>query len=117
MGNSHAEAKRAVEAGYWNLYRYNPLLKEKGENPFVLDSKAPTGSFREFLMGEVRYSLLMKKFPEQAEALFVKTEQDAMDRLEQYRRLAGQMSAALTPDNARKKPAKETECGQRAAAD
>jgi pyruvate-ferredoxin/flavodoxin oxidoreductase len=92
MGKSHSEAKRAVEAGYWSLYRYNPLLKDEGKNPFVLDSKMPTRNFREFLMGEVRYSSLLKKFPEQAEDLFAKTERDAMDRLEQYRRLAGQDS-------------------------
>jgi len=88
MGYSQEEAKRAVECGYWALYRYDPQLKEAGKNPFVLDSKKPTKSFRDFLMGEVRYSSLMKKFPEQAEALFAKTEKDAMDRLGEYRRLA-----------------------------
>ena len=90
MGHSNEEAKRAVECGYWALYRYNPLLKDTGQNPFTLDSSKPSGSFREFLMGEVRYSSLLKKFPEQAEALFAKTERDALDRLEQYRRLAGE---------------------------
>jgi pyruvate-ferredoxin/flavodoxin oxidoreductase len=88
MGYSQEETKRAVECGYWALYRYNPQWKEEGKNPFVLDSKKPTKSFRDFLMGEVRYSSLMKKFPEQAEALFAKTEQDAMDRLKGYRILA-----------------------------
>ncbi len=63
MGCSQAESKRAVECGYWGLYRYNPELKEKGTNPFVLDSKEPTASFREFLMGEVRYSSLQKTIP------------------------------------------------------
>jgi len=90
MGYSNEEAKLAVECGYWALYRYNPLLKEEGKNPFTLDSKTPTRSFRDFLMGEVRYSSLMKKFPEEAEALFAKTERDALNRLDQYRRLAGQ---------------------------
>lgn len=89
MGYSTEEAKRAVECGYWALYRFNPLLREAGQNPFTLDSKVPTKSFRDFLLGEVRYSSLMKKFPEQAEALFAKTERDAMERLTQYRRLAG----------------------------
>ena len=89
MGYSQEEAKRAVECGYWALYRYDPLRKEEGKNPFLLDSKKPTKSFRDFLMGEVRYFSLMKKFPEQAEEFFAKTERDAMDRLEQYRRLAG----------------------------
>ena len=88
MGCSQAEAKRAVESGYWAMYRYNPAIKETGANPFVLDSKEPTGNFRDFLMGEVRYSSLAKLFPEQAEALFAKTERDAKERLETYKRLA-----------------------------
>ncbi|VBB06671.1 pyruvate ferredoxin/flavodoxin oxidoreductase [Lucifera butyrica] len=90
MGNSQLEAKKAVESGYWAMYRYNPQLKEAGQNPFVLDSKEPTSSFREFLMGEVRYSSLAKQYPDQAEALFVKTEQDAKERLANYKRLAAQ---------------------------
>ena len=88
MGCSQAEAKRAVECGYWSLYRYNPELKEQGTNPFSMDSKAPTMNFREFLMGEVRYSSLQKQFPELAEALYAKTEQDAMERLQNYQKLA-----------------------------
>lgn len=88
MGCSQLETKRAVESGYWAMYRYNPLLKDSGKNPFTLDSKPPTMNFREFLMGEVRYAALQKQFPEMAEALFAKTEQDAMERLENYRRLA-----------------------------
>jgi len=90
MGNSQQEAKRAVECGYWAMYRYNPELLENGKNPFILDSKEPTANFREFLMGEVRYSSLQKQFPDMAEALFVKTEQDAKERLTGYKRLAGQ---------------------------
>ena len=66
MGKSQLEAKHAVECGYWANYRYNPELKEQGKNPFILDSKEPTGNFREFLMGEVRYSALLKQFPDQA---------------------------------------------------
>ncbi len=90
MGASHLESKRAVDSGYWANYRYNPQLKESGKNPFILDSKEPTMNFQEFLMGEVRYSALKKQFPDQAEALFEKTEEDAKGRLENYKRLAGQ---------------------------
>ena len=89
MMNSQEEAKKAVECGYWGLYRYNPSLKGT-KNPFSLDSKEPKASFREFLMGEVRYASLAKAFPEQAEALFEKTEKDAMERLAGYKRLAEQ---------------------------
>lgn len=64
MGNSQLEEKRAVECGYWAMYRFNPMLKETGKNPFSLDSKEPTGDFREFIMGEVRYAALAKAFPE-----------------------------------------------------
>lgn len=88
MGHSQLEAKRAVEAGYWAMYRYNPTLKDQGKNPFSLDSKEPTADFREFLMGEVRYSSLKQQFPEQAEALFEKTAKDAAERLAGYKRLA-----------------------------
>ena len=90
MGCSQLEAKRAVEAGYWATYRYNPELKEEGKNPFTLDSKEPTGNFREFLMGEVRYSSLQKLFPDKAEALFEKTEKDAKDRIAGYKKLSEQ---------------------------
>ncbi|WP_425059865.1 Pyruvate:ferredoxin oxidoreductase [Sporomusa carbonis] len=88
MGCSQLEAKRAVDSGYWSLYRYNPLLKAAGKNPFVLDSKEPTMDFKEFLLGEVRYAALKQQSPEQAEALFAKTEQDARDKLAAYKRLA-----------------------------
>ncbi len=90
MGNSQLEEKRAVECGYWAMYRFNPMLKETGKNPFSLDSKEPTGDFREFIMGEVRYAALAKAFPEAAEALFEKTERDAKERLENYKKLANQ---------------------------
>lgn len=88
MGKSQLESKKAVDCGYWALYRYNPALKEQGKNPFALDSKEPTGDFREFLMGEVRYASLSKQFPEAAEALFEKTEKDAKERLAGYKELA-----------------------------
>ena len=89
MGCTQLEEKRAVEAGYWATYRYNPDLKAKGENPFILDSKEPSADFHEFLMGEVRYSSLLKMFPDTAEALFEKTEADAKERLANYKKLAG----------------------------
>ncbi|HEY3424444.1 MAG TPA: pyruvate:ferredoxin (flavodoxin) oxidoreductase, partial [Negativicutes bacterium] len=95
MGCSHLEAKRAVDSGYWSLYRYNPQLRDAGKKAFALDSKEPTMNFQEFLMGEVRYSSLKKQFPEVAEALFEKTEKDAADRLESYRRLAGQCATGI----------------------
>jgi pyruvate-ferredoxin/flavodoxin oxidoreductase len=88
MGKTQYQAKRAVEAGYWSLYRFNPLLKEQGKNPFSLDSKDPTADFREFLMSEVRYASLCQAFPDTAEELFEKAEKDAKDRLESYKRLA-----------------------------
>ncbi len=90
MGKSQIEAKRATECGYWQMYRFNPELKAAGKNPFSLDSKEPNADFKEFLMGEVRYSSLAKAFPEAAEALFEKTHKDAMERLENYKKLANQ---------------------------
>ena len=88
MGNSQLEIKNAVACGYWGMYRYNPTLQEQDKNPFIMDSKEPTGNFREFLMGEVRFSSLQKQYPDLAEALFAKTEKDAKDRLATYRKLA-----------------------------
>lgn len=93
MGCSQLEAKRAVDSGYWSLYRFNPQLKDAGKSAFTLDSKEPTMDFQEFLMGEVRYSSLLKQFPESADGLFKKTEQDAKERIESYRRLAGHYGA------------------------
>lgn len=88
MGKTQDQAKRAVEAGYWHLYRFNPELKKEGKNPFTLDSKEPKAPFREFLMSEVRYASLSKSFPEVAEALFEKSEEDAKERYEGYKKLA-----------------------------
>mgnify|MGYP004659018509 CR=1 FL=1 len=88
MGKSQAEAKAAVEAGYWQLYRFNPELADEGKNPFTLDSKEPTKNFRDFLMGEVRYNSLTRTFPEIADQLFEKTEADAKARLESYKKMA-----------------------------
>ena len=88
MGLSQAEEKKAVEAGYWHLYRYNPTLKEEGKNPFTLDSKQPTGDFQKFIMGENRYASLKLSFPEKADTLYAKAESDARERLESYQNLA-----------------------------
>lgn len=96
MGCSQLEAKRAVDSGYWALYRYNPQLQAAGNNPFMLDSKEPTMNFRDFLLGEVRYSSLQKQFPDLAEALFAKTEQDAKARLATYKWLAHRENKAVT---------------------
>ena len=88
MANVQSEIKRAVEVGYWQLYRHNPMLKAEGKNPFILDSKEPTGDFREFLRGEVRFSSLERTFPEAADALFERTEAEARERYENYKALA-----------------------------
>jgi len=88
MGRSMATIKKAVQCGYWHLYRYNPALKEEGKNPFVLDSKPPTESFRDFIMGQVRYSSLEKAFPQKAEELFTRAEQNAKERYEIYKQMA-----------------------------
>ena len=89
MSNGMAESKKAVDAGYWQLYRYNPALVEQGKNPFTLDSKDPSGSYREFIMSETRYKSLAKANPAVAETLFAKAEQDAKQRLETYKVKAG----------------------------
>ena len=88
MGLSQLEEKKAVECGYWHLYRYDPRLKAEGKNPFTLDSKAPTGDFQQFLLGENRYASLKLSFPEKAQELYEKAERDARERLESYLRLA-----------------------------
>ncbi|MHB0884514.1 MAG: pyruvate:ferredoxin (flavodoxin) oxidoreductase [Bacillota bacterium] len=88
MSHSQLEEKRAVEAGYWPLYRFNPELAAEGKNPFVLDSKDPVASYRDFLLGEVRYASLKTAFPDQADALFDRAEKEAKAKLEQYKRMA-----------------------------
>lgn len=90
MSKSLNEAKLAVETGYWHLYRFNPDLEDQGKNPFALDSKEPTKPFRDFIMGEVRYTSLLKTFPETAEELFAGAEKYAKVRLDSYKRLANQ---------------------------
>ena len=89
MSNSIGEEKKAVDAGYWQLYRYNPALKEAGKNPFVLDSKQPKeGDYRAFLMGENRYAQLSKSKPEVAEKLFELNEEQAMERYADYKKMS-----------------------------
>ncbi|MGE4432600.1 MAG: pyruvate:ferredoxin (flavodoxin) oxidoreductase [Bacteroidales bacterium] len=89
MGKAQTEEERAVECGYWHLYRYNPLLEEEGKNPFTLDSKEPDWSkFQDFLKGEVRYNSLMKVFPKEAEELFVAAQANAKWRYDGYKRLS-----------------------------
>lgn len=90
MGNSIAEEKKAVDTGYWHLWRYNPQLAEEGKNPFILDSKEPTGTVKDFMMGENRYLMLQKTHPEVAEQLFAKAEKDLAERYEVYKKMAAQ---------------------------
>ena len=86
MGKAQAEQKKAVECGYWPLYRFNP----DNEQPMTIDSKEPTGDYQEFLKGETRYTTLAKLFPEAAEKLFAQAEEDAKYRRESYKKMAGQ---------------------------
>ena len=87
MANCQVEMKKAVECGYWNLFRFNPALKAEGKNPFTLDSKAPAGGYQEFLMNEARYSSLTRAFPERAKELFAQNEEAAKERYEHLTRL------------------------------
>ncbi len=90
MTYSLHQAKKAVECGYWQLYRFNPMLENEGKNPFILDSKEPTLPFRDFLESEIRYTSLKNSFPDIAEDLFKECEYDAKKRLETYKKLANQ---------------------------
>ncbi len=88
MATAQAEEKKAVQAGYWHLYRYNPDLKKEGKNPFILDSKAPNvDEYKNFLMGEVRYNALARQNPERAEKLFNNAVENAKDRYDYLTRL------------------------------
>ena len=89
MGKTQQEMERAVQAGYWQLYRYNPMKEKEGKNPFTLDSKEPDWTkFQEFLDGEVRYTSLKKMFPEEADVLFKAAEENAKWRWMNYKRLS-----------------------------
>ncbi len=87
MGLTQLEMKRAVECGYWHLYRYNPMLEKEGKNPFTLDSKEPTASFQDYINNEGRYTALKITFPEVADELFQAAEEDAKRRYEEYKKL------------------------------
>ena len=87
MTNCQVEMKKAVECGYWNLFRFNPDLKKEGKNPFTLDSKAPAGGYQEFLMNEARYSSLTRSFPDTAKELFAQNEEAAKERYEHLTKL------------------------------
>ncbi len=90
MAYAQPESKLAVQSGYWTLYHYNPQRRERGENPFVLDSREPTLPLRDFLEGEVRYASLKRTFPDKAEALMQQAERAAARRYRYYRRMAAQ---------------------------
>ncbi len=97
MVNADIEMKKAVECGYWNLFRYDPRRKAEGKNPFQMDSKAPTGDYQAFLKNEVRYSALMRTYPERASRLFDRAEVNAIgrhERLLQWEALSGKLVAA-----------------------
>jgi pyruvate-ferredoxin/flavodoxin oxidoreductase len=89
MNKAQEQMKNAVEAGFWQLYRYNPQLEKEGKNPFLLDSKEPDWSlFQGFLNSEVRFTSLKKSFPEQAAVLFAASEKNAKWRYKSYQRMA-----------------------------
>ena len=91
MGHAQEEQQKAVECGYWHLWRYNPALEEEGKNPFTLDSKEPQwDKFEDFLKGEVRYASVMKQYPAEAAELFAAAKENAQWRYNNYRRLAQQ---------------------------
>ena len=87
MTNCQAEMKKAVDCGYWNMFRYNPALKAEGKNPFTIDSKEGAESYRDFIMNEARYSSLTRSFPERAEELFTQAEATAKARYDHLLRL------------------------------
>ena len=87
MVNCQNEMRKAVDCGYWNMFRFNPALKAEGKNPFTIDSKPATGSYREFLLNEARYSALTRSFPERAEQLFTTAEEKSVERYEHLLKL------------------------------
>ncbi|KNF08797.1 pyruvate-flavodoxin oxidoreductase NifJ [Gottschalkia purinilytica] len=88
MQRAISQEKKAVESGYWQLYRYNPTLKEEGKNPFILDSKEPKLPFKDFILSELRFSQLKNTFPDIAEELYEKAEEDAKNRYNIYKMLS-----------------------------
>ena len=93
MQNCQAEMKKAVEAGYWQMFRFNPALKAEGKNPFSLDSKEPTGDYQAFINGEARYTRLAQAFPERAQQLFAKAEANAKAKYARLKKLVDFYSA------------------------
>ncbi len=87
MGTTPHEAKKAVDAGYYHLFRFNPALREQGRNPFILDSREPELDYEEFLAGEIRYDSLKRSHPEQAEKLFRTASAQAKERYRYLKRL------------------------------
>ena len=109
MGSAQMEQKSAVECGYWHLWRYDPRLEEQGRNPFQLDSKEPDWSkFRDFLLGEVRYTQLIKSFPKQADELFDAAKESAQWRYRSYQRMVEASFATTTGEV----PVEETAGGE-----
>ena len=88
MTNCQSEMKRAVACGYWQMFRFNPLLKAEGKNPLSIDSKEPTESYRDFIQSETRYSRLIQAFPDRAEALFSKAAENAKAKYENLVKLS-----------------------------
>ena len=88
MTNSQEEIKRAVQSGYWTLYRYNPLLAEEGKNPLTLDSKEPDGTYQDFISSRNPVFLPVQAVPDIAKKLFVDSEKDAMQKYATYKKLA-----------------------------
>ena len=87
MVNCQNEMKKAVDCGYWNMFRFNPALKAEGKNPFTLDSKPATGAYKDFLLNEARYASLTRSFPARAEELFAQSEKAAQERYAHLLRL------------------------------
>ena len=87
MANCQAEMKKAVEAGYWQMFRFNPALKAEGKNPFTLDSKEPSASYQDFINNEARYTRLAQSFPERAKELFTKAEETAKAKYERLKKM------------------------------
>lgn len=94
MSNGQLVSKRAVESGYWDLYRYNPSLALENKNPFILDSKEPTLDYQSFLDSETRYAALKKANPEMAKILFEKAHKDSLERHAMYKRMAADISGS-----------------------
>ena len=88
MQNCQFEMKKAVEAGYWQMFRFNPAAKTEGKNPFTLDSKEPTASYIDFIKSENRYARLVQSFPEKAEELFAKGEENAKAKYDRLKKMS-----------------------------